>query len=152
MCYDAFMNLKDLLQLAGEQGRVVIVGDDGEVKGVLVSYDEYVRSGAAAANVKPTIDPETINREILEAQLKDNVDLSIPNIETIPTKIKMPESIGQILQARASTLFVSQPAPPTIEEFVYDPREEVTDPNAGRLSGPRIAVEEEEIKPNFDDI
>lgn len=152
MCYDAFMNLKELLKLAGQQGKVVVVGEDGEVKGVIVSFEEYQELNAARPEKISVPDPEKINREILEAQLKDNMDLSTPNIETIPTELKMPESIGQILQARASSLFVSQPAPPTIEEFAYDPREEVSDPNAGRLSGPRVAVDEEEIKPNFDDI
>lgn len=147
------MNLKDLLQLAGAQGRVVIVGDDGEVKGVLVSYDEYVRSGAAEANVKPPIDPEQINREILEAQLKDNVAPTNHNLEMVEPVVTMPESIGEILQQRAQNLFVSQPALATVDEIGYDPREETVDPTVGRISSPLVSTaDEEEIKPNFDDI
>lgn len=129
------MNIKDLLQLAGKQGKVVIVSETGEVKGVFVDYAEYQRLSFGKTAAEPAADPERINREILEAQLKDNMDLN-NNLETLAgdMKLKMPEPIGKALQQRAQSLFVSQPAP----DINY---------------GPRVSIEaEEEIKPNFDDI
>lgn len=147
------MNLKDLLKLAGEQGKVVIVGEDGEIKGVLVSHSDYSKSNPAFDKpVPPVEDPEKVNRAILEAQLKDNMDLSGgSNLETIEPDLKMPEPISQILQDRARNLFVARPAP-ALEDYAYDPREEVVDPKYGRVNAPLVSVDQEEIKPNFDDI
>lgn len=145
------MNLKELLKLAGEQGKVVIVGDDGEVKGVFQTYAQYSKTNSGASQPEePAEDPEKINRAILEAQLKDNVDLS-NNLETIEPELKMPEPISQILQDRARNLFVARPAP-ALDDYSYDPRDEVTDPNFGRVNAPLVSVDQEEIKPNFDDI
>ena len=152
MCYDASMNLKDLLKLAGEQGKVVVVDENGEVKGVFLSFADYQSLSAGLLEQAAAIDPEQINREILEAQLRENMDLS-NHSETVVPAIQMPEAISQLLQERAQTLFVSQPAPPTIAEIVYDVREESVDPSALGSLGPQVSVDaEEEIKPNFDDI
>ncbi len=146
------MNLKDLINLAGQQGKVVVVNDEGEVKGVFLGEAEYRKMSGSEKPQVEEVDREKINREILEAQLRENMDLGESNLETIGGPIKMPEPIGQILQDRARSLFVSHPAAARVDEIDYDPREEVMDPNYGRLAAPRVSMDDEEIKPNFDDI
>lgn len=150
------MNLKDLLQFAGRDGKVIIAGEDGEVKGVFLSFAEYQRiSGVQAETQVPAgPDPEKINREILEAQLTDTVDLENKNLETIaPAPAEkvatMPTPIKSILTRRAKDLFMNQPYGRQ-EAPSYDMREEVMDPSFGK---PTVEVEtDEEIKPNFEDI
>lgn len=143
------MNLKDLLQFAGQEGKVVIAGEDGEVKGVFLSFAEYQRlAGVELGQAAPAgPDPEKVNREILDAQLTDTVDSSNKNLETIsestteshvepvgesvpdelPQTVIMPSPIKNILARRAKDLFMNQPygrqEPPQ-----YDLREEVMDP------------------------
>ncbi|HMQ01591.1 MAG TPA: hypothetical protein PKD79_00765 [Candidatus Doudnabacteria bacterium] len=147
------MNIQELLQIAGKSGKVVIVGDNGEVKGVLLGEAEYRKLSGSEKPQTEEVDREKINREILEAQLRDNMDFSGGNnLETFSGEVKMPEPIGQLIQDRAKSLFVSHPATSRIEEIDYDPREEVMDPNYGRLAAPRVSTDDEEIKPNFDDI
>ncbi len=161
------MNLKDLIQFAGQDGKVMIVGEDGKVKGVFLSFAEYQRMAGGTvltgvASSTPTgPDPEKINREILEAQLTDIVDTTNINLETIaddvpntaPHSVIMPTPIKNILSKRAKDLFINQPygrqEPPQ-----YDLREEVMDPSFGMpLAQPLVETEaDEEIKPNFDDI
>jgi hypothetical protein len=160
------MNLKELLQFASSDGKVMVVNEDGEVKGVFLSFEEYQRlaGGATAANTAPFApDPEKINREILEAQLSDTVDTTNQNLETIqddqdvvaPHSVIMPTPIKNILHRRAKDLFMNQPygrqEPPH-----YDLREEVIDPTFGvpqSNTQPVVETEgDEEIKPNFDDI
>lgn len=143
------MTLKDLLKLSSEQGKVVIMGEDGEVKGVFLPYAEFAKLSGREVVKLAGPDPEKINREILEAQLKDNVDLGNVNLEVIEPQVSMPTPISNIISERARELFVSKPfgraAVPQ-----YDMREEVVDPSFGQ---PQVEVEsEEEIKPNFDDV
>ncbi len=165
------MNLKDLLQLSGENGKAVIVGDDGEVKGVFLSFEEYQRlnkgrdgHGKSVLEKKPKLDPEKVNREILDAQLTDTLDLDNKNLEIVSSDdsvstessqssshstVSAPTPIKNILHKRAKDLFINQPygrqEPPE-----YDIREEVMDPTFGQ---PIVETEsDEEIKPNFDDI
>lgn len=172
------MNLKELLKLAGKNGKVVIINEDGEVKGVFLSQSESARL-FASSNQKDShvsiLDPEKVNREILEAQLTENVDLGNKNLETIEStprdyvnpNITPPSPIKNILAKRARDLFVSQPygrqEPPE-----YDMRAEVVDPNFGAdevdtsniptvmtKTNPLVSVDsemDEEIKPNFEDI
>ncbi len=165
------MNLKELLQFAGKDGKIVIAGEDGEVKGVFLSFDEYQKiSGNMGKKTEPTgPDPEVINREILKAQLTDTLDLDNKNLETIaeadpspvaeplPQTVIMPSPIKSILAKRAKDLFMNQPygrqEPPQ-----YDLRQEVMDPTFGLpssqpISQPVVETDsDEEIKPNFDDI
>src|SRR5690349_17246168 len=70
--YHIYMNLKDFLKLAGQQGKVVVVGDDGSVKGVFLPFDEYQKltGGPSAEKVQEDI-TEKVNREILLAQLEE---------------------------------------------------------------------------------
>lgn len=146
------MNLKELLKLAGEQGKVVVVGDDGEVKGIFVSYAEYQKNHPGKGAEQPQHDAEKVNREILEAQLKDNIAPSNHNLETVEPEVELPESIGEILQQRAQNLFVSRPAP-GLDNFDYDPREESEHPAMQRTASPTISIaDDEEIKPSFEDI
>ena len=173
------MNLKELLQFAGKDGKIVIAGDDGEVKGIFMSFTDYQRlsGGGVAKTVPAGPDPEVINREILKAQLTDTLDLDNKNLETIeeteldpvtepvPQTVIMPSPIKSILAKRAKDLFINQPygrqEPPP-----YDLRQEVMDPTFGipstqpvpqsvpePISHPVVETEsDEEIKPNFDDI
>ncbi len=154
------MNLKELLQFSDRNGKVMVVNEDGEVKGVFLSYEEYKRLAGAVGgtqSIPAAPDPEKINREILEAQLSETIDTSNQNLETIqddvdgvvPYSVIMPTPIKNILHRRAKDLFMSQPygrqEPPH-----YDLREEVIDPTFGQ---PFVDTEgDEEIKPNFDDI
>lgn len=143
------MNLKDLIKLADQQGRVVVVGEDGEVKGVFLSYSDFEKLSGEVATIKPQLDPEKINREILEAQLKDTVDLGNKNLEIIDKIVQMPTPIQDILSRRVKDLFVSHPYGRQ-EAPEYDLRQEVMDPSFGQ---PVVESDsEEEIKPNFDDI
>ncbi|QQS23157.1 hypothetical protein IPM19_01150 [bacterium] len=161
------MDIKDLLQLAGKNGKVIIVNEDGEVKGVFLSEGQYAgltpKNGVGDKIAVPALDPEVVNREILQAQLSDNVDLDNKNLETIapvnPIHMYSPPSpIKNILARRARDLFVSSPygrqEPPE-----YDMREEVMDPTFGQppimqtpSASPMVEDSDEEIKPNFDDI
>jgi hypothetical protein len=174
------MNLKDLIQFANQDGKVIVAGDDGEVKGVFMSFAEYQRITGSTMTTKqvPTgPDPEKINREILQAQLTDTLDIENKNLEVITEPIAKPQSqfvsppspIKNILAKRAKDLFMNQPfgrqEPP-----LYDLREEVMDPDFDKplqspavepyvsqstqvYSQPLVETDsDEEIKPNFDDI
>ena len=146
------MTLKDLIKLAGQQGKVVIVGDDGEVKGVFLSNADFQKLSGVKPGVAASPDPEKINREILEAQLKENIDLTNKNLEVVTPPVVAPTPIANIISERARDLFVSHPYGRQ-EAPRYDMREEVIDPNFNQSTPPLIDSQgEEEIKPNFDDI
>ena len=50
------MILKDFLKLAGQQGKVVVVGEDGNVRGVFLSFDEYQKlSGSSEENFQKPV-------------------------------------------------------------------------------------------------
>lgn len=152
MCYYAVMNIKDLIKLAGDQGKVLVIGDDGEMKGVFLSYADYQKLSGQTQTAVAGPDPEKINREILEAQLKENIDASNKNLEVIASPLSAPTPIANILSERARDLFVSHPYGRQ-EAPLYDLREEVMDPNFNKPMPPQVDVDnEEEIKPNFDDI
>lgn len=152
MCYYAVMNIKDLIKLAGDQGKVLVIGDDGEMKGVFLSYADYQKLSGQTQTAVAGPDPEKINREILEAQLKENIDASNKNLEVIAPPLSAPTPIANILSERARDLFVSHPYGRQ-EAPLYDLREEVMDPNFNKPMPPQVDVDnEEEIKPNFDDI
>jgi hypothetical protein len=146
------VTLKDLIKLAGQEGKVIIIDDDGRVKGVFLSEVAYRQMGGSEKPPVEAVDREKINREILEAQLRENVDLGKGNLETISGPIQMPKPIGQILQERVQNLFVSHPASFHTPDIDYNQPGEVVDPNYGHRAAPRVSIDEEEIKPNFDDI
>ncbi len=135
------MNLKDFLQLAGQQGKVIVMGDDGNVKGVFLPFDEYQKLSGNPTKPQPQEDiTEKVNREILRAQLEEvisttdggtaNSQFSVPE----PLVIEEPaERIDSLISKRAQHLFKSIP------NYDYIP--------------PEVAsTSDEEIKPNFDDI
>ncbi len=144
------MNLNDFLKLAGEQGKVVVVGDDGTVKGIFLPYEQYQKmSGGKTYEQQKEDVAEKANREILQAQLEEVIapsDIAFANspagimAQTMPEAIVEPthfssnaERIDSLINKRAQNLFKSIP---------YD------------YNVPEIATSatDEEIKPNFDDI
>lgn len=156
------MNINDFLKLAGEQGKVVVLGEDGSVKGVFLQYAEYLKiSGQKSYDQKKEDIAEKVNREILQAQLEEvmsPVDVAIGNSELIDEAIpennsgvqknnfvaetviepqvefsNNAERIDSLLNRRAQNLFKSIP-------YNYSVPEVAT------------SASDEEIKPNFDDI
>ncbi len=141
------MSINDLLKLAGEQGKVVVVGEDGSVKGVFLQFDDYqkISGNKSIAEQKEDI-AEKVNREILNAQLEEvmsprdiaisNMPLNSPLYPEIVDPVEFSsnaERIDSLLNKRAQNLFKSIP-------YNYSVPEVVT------------SAEDEEIKPNFDDI
>lgn len=134
------MNLQEFLKLAGQQGKVVIIGDDGNLKGVFLPADEYQRLiGEQTAQPAPSESvAEKINRQIVQAQLEEVISsddggsaASVSEIES--TEIISPaERIDSVLSKRAQELFRSIPS--------YN------------SAPPDISTDDEVIKPNFDDI
>lgn len=147
------MNIKDLLNIAGEQGKVVIMDSEGEVSGVLMSLEEYRNlTDLQLKKPEPKLDPEIINKEILNAQLSDTVELPTKNLEVIESPATSPSPLGNLLSKRAEELFSEKPFGRG-EQPAYDMRSEVIDPNFGKPLQPVIESDnDEEIKPEFDDI
>ena len=141
------MELKDFLKLAGQQGKVVVIGEDGNVRGVFLSLGEYQRlSGVKAATKSEADIAEQVNREILQAQLEEvisTVDGGTagnqlnPPIPDLEIDANPPERIDSLLSKRAQELFRSVPFEPPHRD--YRP--------------PQVAsTSDEEISTNFDDI
>ncbi len=139
------MNIKDYLHLAGEQGKVVIVGDDGKVQGVLLPYDEYKKiAGNMPVEPKQSAEDiaEKVNREILQAQLEEVISSSdaakpeaiLPDPLDPPVYSSNAERIDSLINKRAQNLFKSMP-------YNYTGTPEV-----------KNETQDEEISTNFDDI
>ena len=148
MLYNAHMTIQELLKLAGDQGKVVVVDEAGDVKGVFLSYESYQQTaGTSLASVKPVApDPEIVNREILEAQLQDDAVLPAP-AEAVQSDTA--ERLDSLLSRRAEQLFRAMPH--RVERDFHDLRSEVIDPNFN-FNAPDVSTDDEVIKPNFDDI
>lgn len=131
------MNVDEFLKLAGEQGKVVVLGEDGSVKGVFLQYAEYLKiSGNKSYDQQKEDVAEKANREILQAQLEEVMsptDVAFANSVNSAEFASNAERIDSLLNKRAQNLFKSIP---------YD------------YSVPEVATTatDEEIKPNFDDI
>ncbi len=145
------MNIKDYLNLAGEQGKVVIVSDDGKVQGVLLPYDEYKKiAGNKPQEPKLSAEDiaEKVNREILQAQLEEVIsvaDAALPEAVLPNPDLQEPqvyssnaERIDSLINKRAQNLFKSMP-------YNYTGTPEV------KVDIPEASVDEE-ISTNFDDI
>ncbi len=140
MFYHISMDLKEILQLVGEQGKVVFVDENSEVKGILLSLKEYrataniSRPDSLTQPVNPqTVDlAEQVNKEILQALLEEVISSEDGGTAT-PLDLNPPERIDSLLSKRAQDLFKSIP------NYTYVPPEVITSID-------------EEIKPNFDDI
>jgi hypothetical protein len=145
------MNLKDLLKLAGEQGKVVVVDELGEVKGIFMTYEAYGQMQGSVVQATPKeTEPESerINRAILEAQLKD--ETTPPTLSPESHTLSQPaERLDTLLSKRAQQLFRSMPY--KSERPINDMRSEVIDPNYD-FNAPETSNDDEVIRPNFDDI
>src|SRR5438105_1605364 len=117
-------NLQDIIKLAGE-GKVFVVDESGDVKLVILNIEDYqhLLLGKLKRQVQ---DIETINQEILNAQLHDEL-----------------EPIAPAISKKAKELFKFRPA-----SRQPDLRSEVIDPNFDLEANP----DEEVIRPGFDDI
>lgn len=150
--YTSNMNINDFLKLAGEQGKVVVLGEDGSVKGIFLQYEEYLKmSGQKSFDQQKEDIAEKVNREILQAQLEEvmspsdvaignNIILEPLNLDVTNVVPDEPiefssnaERIDSLLNKRAQNLFKSIP-------YNYSVPEVAT------------SASDEEIKPNFDDI
>lgn len=109
------MNFKDIINLSEqEKGKVFVVDESGNVKAVILSFDEY--SHKMLGNLKAKVqDPETVNQEILRAQLAEPAEDFNP-----------PIPISEALNKKAQMLFRSRPASAISQP---DLRAEVIDPN-----------------------
>ncbi len=200
--YYRYMNIQELLKIAGEQGKVVIVDAEGSIQGVYLDYVEYQKltctsTKGAKPSDKLNEQIERINREILQAQLEevtapvnlpttsvnkdDYIDPVIADVITnllddsnflvkeavVETQAinqsqqqRTANSLNELLSKRAETLFGNYPGPsapaPKVEIADNDLRAEVMDPNFdyGDNSDEHgdEAVDDETIRPNFDDI
>ncbi|HEX3095795.1 MAG TPA: hypothetical protein VHQ20_01610 [Patescibacteria group bacterium] len=153
------MNLKDFLQLAGQQGKVVVIGEDGNVKGVFLNFDEYQKL-AGNKSVEQTKEDltERVNREILLAQLEEVISstngglaAALPH-EDVEMEVQEElqfepvERIDSVLSKRAQDLFKSIPVDDApLAGPLISPYRDYRTPDVASSS-------DEEIKPNFDDI
>ena len=144
------MTIKDLMQLAGKQGKVIVVNELGGVQGVFLSFDSYQKLvGVPEAKIEPKHDAEKINREILDAQLSEESIMSATEDQTLAPAQPPIEKLDALLSKRAEQLFKSIP-------YNYnghtsrDLRAEVIDPNYD-FNEPESS-EDEVIRPSFDDI
>ncbi len=136
------MNLKDFLNLAGQQGKVVVIDEDGNVKGVFLSFDEYQKiSGNKSYDQQQEDIAEKANREILQAQLEEVIAASDGG-----TAVNLPERIDSVLSKRAQELFKSIPFDePGMQPTLNSPHRDYRTPEVATTS-------DEEISTNFDDI
>lgn len=68
-------NFKAIFELVKSDGKAVVVGEDGQVLGVFLSFDAYQkltqRTAGSLSHSKQQIDAEEINRQITAAQLQE---------------------------------------------------------------------------------
>lgn len=153
------MELKDFLKLAGQQGKVMVIDEDGNLKGFFLSADEYKKlagnfSGEqkekTAEQLKESV-VEKVNREILQAQLEevissDNGGTAAPMPQP-PVEVEhTAERIDSLLSKRAQDLFKSMPA--NFNSSIF-PEQNFPPMN---FKTPEVATADEEIDTNFDDI
>lgn len=77
-------NLQDIIKLVeNDNGKVFVVGEDGEVKLVMLKPEEYQQLllGKLQQGIK---DIEEINKEITQAQLNENIGVELADLP--PTK------------------------------------------------------------------
>lgn len=151
------MNIKELLELAGELGKVVVVDDSGNVKGVFVTYESFQRlmgSNLAQSDSPESDVAEKVNRAIIEAQMQDDDDLPAAEAAVaVPVESVggAPQRLNSLLSKRAEELFKSIPQNKAAVREKVDMRAEVIDPNFD-WNAPEGGNDDEEIRPNFDNI
>lgn len=123
---------------------MVVVGEDGNVKGVFLSFKEYqqlIGHKSESDVMKPEDITEKVNREILQAQLEEVISSADGG-----TAVEMPERIDSVLSKRAQELFKSIPYEPITQPLITDsPYKDFRTPEVASSS-------DEEISTNFDDI
>ncbi len=68
--------LNDLIKLAkADGGKFFVLDEAGEVKLVIMPLEEY-KSLTVGKAVKSALDPETVNKQIIKAQLEDVSELT----------------------------------------------------------------------------
>lgn len=134
--------LKDIAQLLeGEQGKIFIMDAEGEIRLVLMGMQEY-QSVKGQVLVQQRfqserhVDPEAVNRHILEAQLADQSKGADPSVwaeEVVTTKgspfTAPPREKGDPFGGVRRNPHPAGPAPSVSSEPKYDLREEVIDPS-----------------------
>lgn len=122
------MDFKDLINLCkNEDGKVFIVGEDGQLKLVIMKGEAYqhMMLGKLKEKIK---DPETINQEILKAQLQDE--------QPVPPSVPTP--LASVISKRRDELFHTKPF---VQNFQQDLRSEVIDPSFD-FEAPRVDIDE----------
>lgn len=177
--YHIYMDLKDFLKLAGQQGKVVVMGDDGNVKGVFLSFDEFQKlSGQLSDQVYEKPAPqedisEKVNREILQAQLEDVIsttdggngnpsamqfDEETEEDETEVDGEDKEDDEGEFIDLNPPERIdsvLSKRAQELFKSIPYDPENnsDLIQSPYKDFKTPEVATSsDEEIKPNFDDI
>lgn len=135
--------LKDIAQLLeGEQGKVFIMDAEGEIRLVLMGMQEYqsikgqVMAQPQAPQPEQQVDPEAVNRRILEAQLAEQTRGADPSVwaeEAVATKgspfTAPPREKGDPFGGARRNPHPAGPAPSVSSEPKHDLREEVIDPS-----------------------
>jgi hypothetical protein len=127
----------------------VVIDDSGNVQGVFLPFDEYQKltGGKSAVQTQEDI-AETVNREILQAQLEEVISsldggTAQPETDEETLDVSPVERIDALLNKRAQELFRSMPhnsVSPNPMPYNYTAPPEVA------------TTSDEEMKPNFDDI
>lgn len=120
--------LKDIAKLLeGEQGKVFIMDAEGEIRLVLMGMQEY-QSVKGQVLVRPPlaseqlVDPEAVNRHILEAQLAEQSKGADPAAWA-------EEAVRNAQFSVRANPYPAAPAPRVNSQPKHDLREEVIDPS-----------------------
>lgn len=80
-------NLQEIIDLCKDgQGKVFVLDASGNISLVLLSIDEYKR--LINLPQKKTVDPELVNKQILRAQLEDDVPPVAPEVPVPKVLVK----------------------------------------------------------------
>lgn len=119
--------VKDIMELLGrEQGKVFIMDAEGEIRLVLMGMQEYQSVKGQVLLKSPEssqhIDPEAVNRRILEAQLAEQTKGSDPAVWA-------EEAVRRAQFSPRQNPYPAGPAPTVQATPKHDLREEVIDPS-----------------------
>ena len=133
--------VKDIMELLGrEQGKVFIMDAEGEIRLVLMGMQEYQSVKGQVLLKSPEssqrIDPEAVNRRILEAQLAEQAKGNDPAVwaEEASVPKGSPFSLGNAAKGDPfvggrQNPYPAGPAPTVQATPKHDLREEVIDPS-----------------------
>lgn len=78
--------IQEIIHLCkNEQGKVFVINEKGEVSLVILGMDEYHRLRGEQPH-SPSVDPEAVNRQILQAQLEE-LDKELTSIKQATAQI-----------------------------------------------------------------